>query len=234
MSLSVNSILAIRIYVINEIKVYIFHVIRLENISLKFNCIICSVLVINIHMTYSVTVVDESDKPVSSANSFQIYSKGLLHRFASIFIIDTDSGGYRLLLQKRGIEKSHGGLFSESVSAHVRADESYLQAATRRIGEEIGVYSRPLLKEICKIHVNVCEPETEWRKNAFVTVYECFISEKDVMSQLIINPAEVLNVYFLPLEKVIKFFTASPGFFVPCFRHTLHAYLEYVGTRMMS
>ena len=62
-------------------------------------------------MTYSVTVVDESDKPVSSASSSQIYSKGLLHRFASIFVIDVSSGGYRLLLQKRGIGKSHGGLF---------------------------------------------------------------------------------------------------------------------------
>ena len=185
-------------------------------------------------MTYSVTVVDESDKPVSSASSYQIYSKGLLHRFASIFLIDIDSGGCRLLLQKRGIGKAHGGLFSESVSAHVRADENYFDAATRRLGEELGVYSRPTLKEICKIHVNVCEPETEWRKNAFVTVYECFISEKDVMSQLRINPAEVLNVYFLPLEKVLKFFSASPGFFVPCFRYTLHAYLDYVGTRLIS
>ena len=203
--------------------------IRLENISLKFNCIICFALVIHIHMTYPVTVVDESDKPVSSASSSQIYSKGLLHRFASIFVIDMDSGGCKLLLQKRGIGKSHGGLFSESVSAHVRADESYLQAASRRLGEEIGVYSRPYLKEICKIHVNVCEPETEWRKNAFVTVYECFLSEREVMKQLDINPSEVLNVYFLPLDKVIKFFSASPGFFVPCFRYTLDAYLEYAG-----
>jgi len=180
-------------------------------------------------MTSSVTVVDESDKPVSSASSFQIYSKGLLHRFASIFVIDSDSGSPRLLLQKRGIGKSHGGLFSESVSAHVRADESYLEAATRRLGEEIGVCIQPNMKEICKIHVNVCEPETEWRKNAFVTVYECFISEKEVMRQLVLNPSEVLNVYFLPLEKVIKFFGASPGFFVPCFRYTLCAYLEYAG-----
>jgi hypothetical protein len=75
----------------------------------------------------------------------------------------------------------------------------------------------------------VCEPETEWRKNAFVTVYECFLSEKEVMTQLNMNSSEVLNIYFLPIDKVIKFFSASPGFFVPCFRYTLDAYLEYAG-----
>jgi isopentenyl-diphosphate Delta-isomerase len=180
-------------------------------------------------MTYSVTVVDESDTPVSAASSYQIYSKGLLHRFASIFVIDTDSGCIRLLLQKRGIGKSHGGLFSESVSAHVRYDESYNQAASRRLSEEIGVHCQANLKEICKIHVNVCEPETEWRKNAFVTIYQCYLSENEIMKGLEINPSEVLNVYFLPLDKVINFFNASPGFFVPCFRYTLEAYLEYAG-----
>ena len=178
-------------------------------------------------MIYSVTVVDEFDNPVSSANSFQIYNKGLLHRFASIFLIDTDSGEQRLLLQKRGIGKSHGGLFSESVSAHVRYNETYVQAAIRRLSEEIGVHSHVNLKEICKIHVNVCEPETEWRKNALVTIYQCVISEKEVMKELDVNLSEVLNVYFLPLDKVVKFFNASPGFFVPCFRYTLDAYLEY-------
>jgi isopentenyl-diphosphate delta-isomerase len=176
-------------------------------------------------MTYSVTVVDESDNPVSSANSSQIYSKGLLHRFASIFIFDNESG--RLLLQKRAIGKSHGGLFSESVSAHVGYNEDYKQAATRRLREEFGIEEQMDLRDVCKIHVNVSEPETEWRKNAFVTIYECFISEKNMMKEMIINPSEILNVYFLALDKVTDFFNASPGFFVPCFKYTLDAYLEY-------
>jgi isopentenyl-diphosphate Delta-isomerase len=211
-----------------EKVVHSFHLIRLENISLKFNFRVSpDNTCIYTYMTHSLAIVDESDNPVSSANPDQIYSKGLLHRFASIFIFDTEG---RLLLQKRAIGKSHGGLFSESVSAHVGYDENYEQAAIRRIREEIGIDTEQIdLKEVCKIHVNVSEPETEWRKNAFVTIYESFVSSEKVIKEVVINPSEILNVYLLPLGKVIQFFNASPGFFVPCFKYTLGAYLNRQG-----
>jgi isopentenyl-diphosphate Delta-isomerase len=81
-------------------------------------------------------VVSEQDNIIGSALP-DVYSRGLIHRFASVFILDSHN---RLLLQKRASHKRrHGGLFSESVSTQVESNESYLQAASRRIQEELGL-----------------------------------------------------------------------------------------------
>jgi len=99
-------------------------------------------------------VVSEQDSIIGSALPDVVYSRGLIHRFASVFILD---GQNRLLLQKRASHKRrHGGLFSESVSAQVEYNESYLQAASQRIQEELGLmtHSDPLI-EICKMYMDV-------------------------------------------------------------------------------
>jgi hypothetical protein len=44
-----------------------------------------------------------------------------------------------------------------------------------------------------------------WRKNAFVTIYECIL-DHDGIDRLSINPYEISNVYFLFLDKVVEFF----------------------------
>jgi len=81
-------------------------------------------------------IVSEQDNIIGSAVPEKIYYQGLLHRFASIFILDNQS---RLLLQKRAFSKNrHAGLFSESVSAQVKYSENY-NAAARRINDELGL-----------------------------------------------------------------------------------------------
>src|SRR5918995_4342452 len=82
-------------------------------------------------------IVSGQDNIIGSAVPEKIYYQGLLHRFASIFILDTQS---RLLLQKRAFNKNkHAGLFSESVSAQVAYSEKYVDAARRRINDELGL-----------------------------------------------------------------------------------------------
>jgi hypothetical protein len=65
-----------------------------------------------------------------------------------------------------------------------------------------------------------------WRKNAFVTIYE-YILDHDRIDRLSINLYEISNVYLLPLDKVVEFFSSSPSLFVPGFGFTLKAYLNY-------
>jgi isopentenyl-diphosphate Delta-isomerase len=78
-------------------------------------------------------IVSEQDNIIGSAVPEKIYYQGLLHRFASIFILDTQS---RLLLQKRAFNKNrHAGLFSESLTAQV----AYSEVAMRRVKEELGL-----------------------------------------------------------------------------------------------
>jgi isopentenyldiphosphate isomerase len=189
-------------------------------------------------------IVSEQDNIVGSAVPEKIYYQGLLHRFASIFILDNKS---RLLLQKRAFNKNrHAGLFSESVSAQVAYNEKYLDAALRRIYEELGLIlevnehdtsSGTRLTEICKMNLDTRDEDynygftgtivsNSWRKNAFATIYECIL-DQDRIDRLSINPYEISNVYFLSLDKVLEFFNSSPSLFVPGFGFTLKAYLKY-------
>ena len=190
-------------------------------------------------------LVSEQDNIIGSAAPEKIYYQGLLHRFASIFILDNQS---RLLLQKRAFNKNrHAGLFSESVSAQVAFSEKYIDAALRRINEELGlvlevdehdVSSGTRLTQVCKMNIDTKDEDynygftgsivsNSWRKNAFVTIYECIL-DHDRIDRLSINPYEISNVYLLSLDKVPEFFNSSPSLFVPGFGFTLKAYLRYI------
>jgi isopentenyl-diphosphate Delta-isomerase len=187
-------------------------------------------------------IVNEQDNIIGSAVPKKIYYQGLLHRFASIFILDNRS---RLLLQKRAFNKNrHAGLFSESVSAQVAYGEKYIDAALRRINEELGLIldehdasSGSRLTQVCKMNIDAKDEDynygfsgsivsNSWRKNAFVTIYECTLDDGRI-EHLSINPYEISNVYFLSLDKVVEFFNSSPSLFVPGFGFTLKAYLNY-------
>jgi isopentenyl-diphosphate Delta-isomerase len=189
-------------------------------------------------------VVSEQDNIIGSAAPEKIYYQGLLHRFASIFILDNQS---RLLLQKRAFKKNrHAGLFSESVSAQVAFSEKYIDAALRRVNEELGLVleehehdgsSGTRLTQVCKMNIDTKDEDynygftgsivsNSWRKNAFVTIYECIL-DHDRIDRLSINPYEISNVYLLSLDKVLEFFNSSPSLFVPGFGFTLKAYRRY-------
>jgi isopentenyl-diphosphate Delta-isomerase len=189
-------------------------------------------------------VVSEQDNIIGSALPEKIYYQGLLHRFASIFILDNQS---RLLLQKRAFNKNrHAGLFSESVSAQVAYGEMYIDAALRRVNEELGLIleehgldasSGTRLTQVCKMNIDAKDEDynygyqggivsNSWRKHAFVTIYECIL-DHDKINHLAINPFEISNVYFLSVDKVVEFYNSSPSLFVPGFGSTLKAYLNY-------
>lgn len=180
----------------------------------RYSTLITTVLT---HIVPLLVIVDESDTPIGSADYDLIHTKGLLHRFASVFVIDKSG---RLLLQKRARSKPHGGLFSESISAHVTDSEDYLQAASRRLKEELGLDENGL-REICKIHVNTEEAEKNWRNNAFVKIYEYVISKRPTL-----NPLEVEMIEFLPLNQVIESLNYNPSSFVSGFKATFDAYLK--------
>lgn len=191
-------------------------------------------------------IVSEQDNIIGSALPDVVYSRGLIHRFASVFILDVHK---RLLLQKRASHKRrHGGLFSESVSAQVEFNESYLQAASRRIQQELGLFNHfdPLI-EICKMYMDVKEEyednydgytysnnggygrsgvSNRWKKTAFVTIYKLYLHDDESIKHISINPSEISNIYLLDLDRVIEFYNASPGLFVPGFGFTLKAFID--------
>jgi len=84
-----------------------------------------------------VVLVDESDRELGRAPKLAAHRSGQLHRALSVQLQDRAG---RLLLQKRHAGKYHsGGLWTNTCCSHPRPGEAAIDAARRRLGEEMGI-----------------------------------------------------------------------------------------------
>jgi isopentenyl-diphosphate delta-isomerase len=87
-------------------------------------------------MSEDLILVNEQNRAIGRDEKGVVHAKGMLHRAFSIFLVDAEG---RLLLQRRSREKYHSaGLWANSCCGHPRPGETTLQAARRRLGEELG------------------------------------------------------------------------------------------------
>lgn len=90
-----------------------------------------------------IILVNELDEEVGRMGKYEAHLKGLLHRAFSIFVFNSKG---ELLLQKRADTKYHsGGLWSNTCCGHPRPGEQIMEAAQRRLKEEMG-FQMPLKK----------------------------------------------------------------------------------------
>jgi isopentenyl-diphosphate Delta-isomerase len=90
-----------------------------------------------------VVLVNELDQEIGLMEKMEAHEKALLHRAFSVFVFN-DAG--ELLLQQRAFEKYHsGGLWTNTCCSHPRPNETVLDAANRRLMEEMG-FQTPLNK----------------------------------------------------------------------------------------
>lgn len=84
-----------------------------------------------------VVLVDESGRDIGTAPKLEAHRSGALHRAVSVFLFDARG---RLLLQRRADGKYHSaGLWSNTCCSHPRPEETPLNAARRRLRDELGV-----------------------------------------------------------------------------------------------
>jgi isopentenyl-diphosphate delta-isomerase len=86
-----------------------------------------------------VVLVDESDKEIGIAEKMEAHRKSLLHRAISVFIVNSKG---QWLLQRRSMSKYHSqGLWTNACCTHPFPGESNVDAAKRRLKEEMGLSS---------------------------------------------------------------------------------------------
>lgn len=84
-----------------------------------------------------VVLVDQNDEPVGVGEKLSVHLEGKLHRAFSVFIFNSQG---QMLLQRRGVRKYHsGGLWTNTCCSHPRPGEAVLDAAQRRLFEEMGI-----------------------------------------------------------------------------------------------
>ncbi len=84
-----------------------------------------------------VIVVDAHDVPIGTATKLAAHRNGLRHRAISVVIGDRNG---RMLLHRRAAGKYHSaGLWTNTCCSHPRPGESTIDAAVRRLPEEMGI-----------------------------------------------------------------------------------------------
>lgn len=84
-----------------------------------------------------VILVNEKDEEIGAMEKMQAHVSGRLHRALSVFIYNNEG---KWLLHKRAEHKYHSaGLWTNTCCSHPRQGESTLEAAHRRLQEEMGM-----------------------------------------------------------------------------------------------
>lgn len=88
-------------------------------------------------MREEVILVDANDLAIGTMEKIEAHEKGLLHRAFSILLVNEKG---EMLLQQRALEKYHSpGLWTNACCSHPRPNETNLNAAHRRLQEELGM-----------------------------------------------------------------------------------------------
>lgn len=83
-----------------------------------------------------VILVDKNDHQIGVMEKLEAHEKGLLHRAFSVFIFNNQG---QLMIHQRALSKYHSpGLWTNTCCSHQQIGETCLEAAQRRLNEEMG------------------------------------------------------------------------------------------------
>ena len=164
-----------------------------------------------------VILVDTNDSITGYMEKQEAHIKGLLHRAFSIFIFNSKQ---QLLIQQRAIDKYHsGGLWTNTCCSHPRKNESILDAAHRRLHEEMGL-SCDLVEKFTFIY------KSKLDKNLFEHEFDhVLFGFSD--EQPNINKNEVLSFGYLSLNEIQIDMKKSPNKYTEWFKICFDEVLNY-------
>ncbi|MEW6285685.1 MAG: NUDIX domain-containing protein [Chloroflexota bacterium] len=146
-------------------------------------------------------IVTEEDVVLYQAPRSVAHAQGLWHRGVHVLLFDRDG---RLLVQQRSRTRTHAPLTLDcSISEHVQAGETYLQAAVRGLAEELGV-SGLELQPLIKFKMNYGPNDNE-----ISLLYRSVLD----LQPLRFDPEEVERVDFLTLAELQGRLTSDPAAF---------------------
>lgn len=147
-----------------------------------------------------VILVDTNDNEIGVMEKMQAHREGILHRAFSVFIFNSKK---ELLLQQRAYTKYHsGGLWTNTCCSHPRPDENTLDAANRRLLEEMGMECK-LKKLFTFIYKE--RLDNELTEHELDYVYIGYSDEKPL-----INKDEVADWKYLRIPDLLNHIEAHP------------------------
>lgn len=163
-----------------------------------------------------VILVDENDHPIGQMEKLEAHQKGALHRAFSIFIFNSDA---QLLIHRRAANKYHSpNLWTNTCCSHPRLDESAMEAANRRLMEEMGMKTSllPAFEFMYKVDFDNGLTENEYD--------HVFLGWSDAKPK--INPEEVSEYKYVSVTKLLKSIEKQPEQYTAWFKICLPKVLE--------
>lgn len=169
-------------------------------------------------MAENVILVDEHDNELGLMEKMEAHRKGLLHRAFSVFVIN---GNGELMLQQRAFEKYHsGGLWTNTCCSHPRHGEATIEAAHRRLMEEMGFDCH-----LTKLFDFTYEAELDkgLTEKEFDHLYLGFYDNEPH-----INPEEVADWKWVDINELNKDIKENPDHYTAWFRIIYNRFYENV------
>mgnify|MGYP001481113280 FL=1 len=165
-----------------------------------------------------VILVDENDTQVGLMPKLEAHQKGLLHRAFSVFIFNSN---HQLLLQKRAVSKYHsGGLWTNTCCSHPREGEETINAANRRLIEEMGIKTN--LRKVFDF-IYKAELDNELTENEFDHVFYGLYNEDPI-----INTEEADDFKWVDLETLNNDITVNGQNYTVWFKIAFDYFYKYL------
>jgi len=155
-----------------------------------------------------VVLVDKNDKPLGLRDKTECHlGKGILHRAFSVFVFNKD----RVLLQQRSSEKFLWPLYwTNTCCSHPLPEESYKQAAQRRLKEEMGF--------VCAVQkIGAFQYQASYKDKGSENEV-CAVLRGEYNGEVSADPKEVAAWKWVDFKELKKDVKLSPGKYTPWFK----------------
>lgn len=167
-----------------------------------------------------VVLVDSNDQELGQEEKLKTHQLGLLHRAFSVLLFKKTEAGLELLLQQRNQLKYHaGGLWTNTCCSHPRPGEGVVEAASRRLYEEMGIKAE--LSPIGRFQYRA-EFDNGLIEHELDYVLIGWYGEQSFE----VNPEEVMAFKWVTIEQLRLELTQHPEQFTPWFAQALDVALE--------
>ncbi|SMD39032.1 isopentenyl-diphosphate delta-isomerase [Reichenbachiella faecimaris] len=166
-----------------------------------------------------VVLVDEHDNAIGTADKLKVHQSGELHRAFSIFIFNSKG---EMLIQQRALDKYHsGGLWTNACCSHPRPDEATLDAANRRLKEELGMVTTLSF-------LFTFQYKTDFENGLIEHELDhVFVGTSDVLPKL--NPAEAKDYKYISPKKILEDIHLHPDKYTFWFKEIVQKAIDKYG-----
>lgn len=169
-------------------------------------------------MKEQVVLVTPNDEVLGLMDKQEAHIQGVLHRAFSVFLFNEKGD---MLLQKRASSKYHSpDKWTNACCSHPRENESYYQAAQRRLREELGIETE--ISEQFHFIYKAFVGQGLWEHELDYV----FVGQYDGNFNL--NEAEVSEVRYLSIVELEQELTKNPEHFTEWFKIILKKYKKHL------